>query len=61
MDFLISLTRRNGIHDLIQEKADFDWHQTLIETVFRHEVIGNLLWRALRQSVERMRRKRGVA
>jgi digeranylgeranylglycerophospholipid reductase len=61
MDFLISLTRRNGIHDLIQEKADFDWHQTLIEAVFRHQVIGNLLWRALRQSVERIRRKRGVA
>lgn len=61
MDFLLSLTRQNGIHELIQEKADFDWHQTLIEAVFRHEVIGGLLWGALRERVRLIGRKRGAA
>jgi len=61
MDFLLSLTRQNGIHELIEAKADFDWHQTLIEAVFRHEVIGSLLWGALRERVRRIGRKRGAA
>jgi flavin-dependent dehydrogenase len=43
LDKLVSLACRNGILDLVQEKADFDWHRDLIRAVFRHDTVGRLL------------------
>lgn len=61
IDRLVSLACENGILDVIREKADFDWHQELIQALFRHQVVGRLLWTALRDRVLRLRRREGAA
>ena len=43
LDKLVSLACRNGILELVHEKADFDWHQDLIRTVFRHAAVSRIL------------------
>jgi flavin-dependent dehydrogenase len=43
LDHLISLAGKNGITKLIQDKANFDWHQDLIQEVFRHGTVGSIL------------------
>ena len=43
LDKLVSLACRNGILELVHEKADFDWHQDLIRAVFRHAAVSRIL------------------
>jgi flavin-dependent dehydrogenase len=43
LDKLVSLACRNGILELVNEKADFDWHQDLIRAVFRHATVSRIL------------------
>jgi geranylgeranyl reductase family protein len=43
LDRLVSLASKDGIAQLIQDKADFDWHRGLIRDVFRHGSIRSIL------------------
>ena len=43
LDRLVSLAGKDGIAQLIQDKADFDWHRGLIHEVFHHGAIGRIL------------------
>jgi len=60
MERLVSIAFEAGVLDWIREEADFDWHQELIRAVFRHQIVGRLLWTALRDRVQRLR-GRGAA
>ncbi len=40
---LMAIARAHGVECLIREKADFDWHQSLIREIFRHSTLGRFL------------------
>ena len=47
MDALLGLAAKNGLMDLIREKADFDWHRDLIVAMLKSPSVQRIVLKGL--------------
>ena len=43
IECLMSLAQQGAVASLIREHANFDWHQGIIDAVFRDRMVGRIL------------------